>query len=53
LSIDKKGICNIRKSKVIEWNDRLNSLKNNIIYWIDPINKTDKTIEVIQLFYDI
>jgi len=28
-------------------------LKNVIEYWIEPINKTNKTIEIIQLFYDV
>ena len=50
---DKKGNCNIKKSKVIEWNDRLNVLKNHIQYWLEPINRTDKTIEVIPLFDDV
>jgi hypothetical protein len=49
-SIDKRGICCIKKSKLKEWNIRLNILKEHINYWID--NKTNKTIEVIQLFYN-
>ena len=48
--IDGKGICVVKKSKTKEWCDRLVCLKNSIQYWIE--NKTDKTIEVIQLFYD-
>ena len=50
--INKLGICSIKKNKIDEWNNRLKSLKNQIIYWIDPIHKTDKIIEVIQLFFD-
>ena len=42
----------IKKSKEKEWNERLNTLKEQIDYWINPENKTDKTVEVIQLFYD-
>jgi len=35
-----------------EWENRLNSLKNCVDYWINPENVTNKTIEIIQLFYD-
>ena len=48
---NNKGICVVKKSKEKEWSERLKSLENQINYWID--NKTDKTIEIIQLFYDI
>ena len=50
--INKKGICVVKKSKKEEWNDRLQALKNQVNYWIHPDNKTNKTIETIQLFYD-
>ena len=46
------GILQIKKSKQKEWNDRLNSLKNVIDYWINPSNTTNKLVEIIQLFYD-
>jgi len=46
--INKNGICGISKQK--EWNERLNTLKNTIEYWLK--NKTEKTIEVILLYYD-
>ena len=49
---DKKGICVVKKSKKEEWNQRLNTLEETIQYWTDPVNKTNKTIEIIQLFYD-
>jgi len=32
---------------------RLNSLEEQIEYWSNPSNRTNKTIEVVQLFYDI
>jgi hypothetical protein len=51
--LDKKGICSIKKSKKQEWFERLNVLGEQIIYWVNPRNKTQKTIEIIQLFYDI
>jgi hypothetical protein len=50
--IDGRGICSIKKEKVNEWNDRLNSLSSQLEYWLTPQNMTDKTIEIIQLFYD-
>jgi Rieske Fe-S protein len=49
---DKKGLCVIKKLKQNEWKQRLNTLENQIIYWINPSNATNKTIEIIQLFYD-
>ena len=50
--LNGKGICIIKKSKKDEWNDRLNTLEQQINYWINEENKTDKTIVTIQLFYD-
>ena len=50
---DKKGICVVKKSKKEEWNQRLNALEETIQYWIHPEHKTNKTIETIQLFYDV
>jgi hypothetical protein len=42
----------VKKSKQKEWLERLNTLEDQIKYWTDPENMTDKTIEIIQLFYD-
>jgi hypothetical protein len=50
---NNKGICVVKKSKKSEWIERLDVLKQQIEYWINPINTTDKTIEIIQLFYDV
>ena len=49
---DKNGICVVKKSKQKEWLERLNTLEDQIKYWTDPENMTDKTIEIIHLFYD-
>ena len=49
---DKNGICVIKKNKKIEWEERLKTLENQINYWISPENKTNKTVEIIQLYYD-
>jgi hypothetical protein len=51
--IDKNGICLVKKTKRNEWTQRLHTLEEHINYWINPLNKTDKTIETIQLFYDV
>lgn len=41
------GILKI--SKQTEWEERLNSLKNQIEYWIE--NSSEKILEIIELFY--
>ena len=51
--LDKNGICVIKKSKKCEWTQRLNTLKDQICYWTNPTNTTNKTIETIHLFYDV
>ena len=50
--INKMGICAIKKTKVKEWAIRLESLKNQIEYWCQPNNITNKTIEILELFYN-
>jgi hypothetical protein len=47
---DQKGICVVKKSKKSEWEQRLNILGETIKYWLT--HRTDKTVEIIQLFYD-
>ena len=49
--INKNGILSVKKTKQKEWEKRLNILKETIDYW--TVNKTDKMVEVIQLFFDI
>jgi hypothetical protein len=46
------GIVSVKKNKEKEWYERLNALEESIIYWIDPANVTNKTIELVPLFYD-
>jgi hypothetical protein len=50
---DKKGLCVVKKSKKNEWIQRLNVLEEQINYWINQANTTNKIIETIQLFYDV
>jgi hypothetical protein len=49
---DTKGICMVKKFKKSEWEKRLDTLREQIDYWINPVNKTSKTVETIQLYYD-
>ena len=48
---DKNGICVVKKTKRNEWTQRLTTLEEHIKYWIE--NRTNKTVEIIQLFYDV
>jgi hypothetical protein len=48
----KTGILKIKNNKTDEWLKRLDILKETIEYWCNPENKTEKTLEVIQLFYN-
>ena len=50
--INKHGIYQINKKKINEWNDRLKNLKDTIEYWCNQEHKIDKTIEIIQLYYN-
>ena len=50
--INKKGICIVKNKKKEEWEERLCAIKRQINYWLQPENKINKTIEIIQLFYD-
>lgn len=44
------GVLIVSTKNKKEWNMRLESLKLQVEYWIN--NKTDKMVEIIQLFYD-
>jgi len=48
-TLDEKYIMSISEDKQKEWEERIESLKQQIQYWID--NSTEKTIEIIELFY--
>jgi hypothetical protein len=50
-TINSKGLCVIKKTQNEEWSNRLNILKETINYW--SIEQTNKTVEIIELFYDI
>lgn len=44
------GLLLIDKKKEKEWKERLNTLIEEIKYWVE--NKTEKTLEIVQLYYD-
>ena len=48
--LQKTGILAINRLKTKEWSNRLDVLKTQISYWLT--NNTDKTLEIIQLYYD-
>ena len=47
--LNKDGIMQVRKSKKLEWEERIKCLKAQIDYWSK--NPTDKTVEIIELYY--
>ena len=49
-SYTTKGLCVVKRDKELLWKQRLNVLDEQIKYWSENI--TDKTVEVIQLFYN-
>jgi len=51
-TINKQGILVVPDENKKEWNNRLNELNEEIKYWIDPKNKIEKTIEIVELYYN-
>ena len=47
--VNKLGVMTIIKKKTEEWDIRIETLIDQIQYWIDNSNK--KTVEIVQLFY--
>lgn len=43
------GLIILNQKKIIEWEIRINSLVEQINYWVK--NSTEKTVEIIELFY--
>ena len=44
--------CVVKKSKEKEWGARLERLREQVEYWTNPENATEKTVEIVELFYD-
>jgi hypothetical protein len=51
--LSKLNIVILDKSKKLEWENRLSQLKQQIEFWINPCNVSNKTIHTEHLFYDI
>jgi hypothetical protein len=51
-SVNMHGISVIKKTQQKEWVTRLTMLAEQISYWLQPENVTNKTVEIIQLYYD-
>ena len=51
-NINNKGLCTIKKTYQKEWDKRLNKLKEKIIFWLNPENKTEDLIQIEHLFFD-
>ena len=49
---DGNGIVVVKKSKGVEWAERLEALREAVEYWSAPENRTDEMAEVVELFYD-
>ena len=50
--LSKLGILMLDKTMQIEWENRLSQLKEEIGFWINPNNISNKTIHNVYLFYD-
>jgi hypothetical protein len=48
---NKCGLCVIKKKE--EWDERLEILREQIEYWCKESSKSEKTIQLVYLFYDI
>ena len=51
-TLNKLGILVVSDTYKNEWNKRLQLLCDQINYWNNPINRTNKILEIIELFYD-
>jgi hypothetical protein len=50
--VDGFGLCVVKKQKRKEWESRLERLREQVEYWTNPENATEKTVEIVELFYD-
>ena len=47
--LNKLGVMQITKNRLKDWEERIDSLKQQIQYWVTT--PTEKTIEIIELYY--
>jgi hypothetical protein len=50
-SVNKNGICVIKKTKNNEWRYRLEELSKHVKHWTTPENRSCKMVHTVQLFY--
>lgn len=48
----KQGLARVKPSKAAEWSVRLQALCERVAYWLDPAQKTERTVMVEQLWFD-
>lgn len=51
-SVSKQGLCHVNPREKKRWEARLETLKGQITYWSAEENKSEKTLEVVHLYYD-
>lgn len=51
-SVSKQGLCHVNPREKKRWEARLETLKGQITYWSAEENKSEKTVEVVHLYYD-
>lgn len=51
-SVSKQGLCHVNLKDKKLWDERLETLKAQVEYWCANENKSEKTAEVIHLYYD-
>jgi hypothetical protein len=50
--VNGQGLCVVKKTQQNQWNARLQRLKQEIEYWSMPEHRSEKMVEVVQLFFD-
>jgi hypothetical protein len=50
--LSKLGVLMLDNTKQLEWENRLSQLKEEICFWINPNNISNRTIHNVYLFYD-
>lgn len=50
--VNKQGICVVKKTKRIEWQERLAALRSQVELWKCEENKSDRAIQTVDLFFD-
>ena len=51
-NLDSAGVSKLKKSKQVEWAERLRVLGEHIRYWTQSEHVLTRTLEVVQMFFD-